>query len=240
MSGYVFPNSDAIFPHLEWPKTGPTSLFCEEISKRLHAWVAGGYPERLKDHEVEDGVDDNGNSVRKVGANSAVVYSPDGECVCNYRKTNLFRTDMTWAKAGKGSGTLMDVISSMCYSGTGFGAVALCSPPRQATLGLCMDLNTQPPAIWDTLDGPYELARHHLASKSSVLILLNAWLDSEEDPENEVDERTLNYWAMRLRPLWSEEEEVAEKGTETMVVVCNRAGEENGRLVGENKIRRLI
>jgi hypothetical protein len=92
-----------------------------------------------------------------------------------------------------------------------------------------MDLNVLPPATWETIeDGPYELARHHLASKSSVLILLNAWLDSGKDPEEEVDANTINYWAMRLRPLWSEEEVVSEKGTETMVVVCNRTGEENG------------
>lgn len=93
-----------------------------------------------------------------------------------------------------------------------------------------MDLNAQPPAVWDTLDGPYELARHHLASKSGILILLNAWLDSEQNPEDEVDEQTINYWSIRLRPLWSKEEVGVDDGAETMVVVCNRTGEENGEL----------
>lgn len=38
--------------------------------------------------------------LEKVGANSAVFYGPGGEWLGDYRKTNLFETDMTWAKAG--------------------------------------------------------------------------------------------------------------------------------------------
>lgn len=36
----------------------------------------------------------------EVGANSAVLYGPDGAFVGNYRKTNPFETDKTWAKPG--------------------------------------------------------------------------------------------------------------------------------------------
>lgn len=36
-----------------------------------------------------------------VGANSAIIYGPSGEWVGGYRKTNLFFTDMTWAKPGR-------------------------------------------------------------------------------------------------------------------------------------------
>lgn len=38
--------------------------------------------------------------VQQVGANSAVVYDPNGVRIGDYRKTNLFETDMTWAKPG--------------------------------------------------------------------------------------------------------------------------------------------
>ncbi len=38
--------------------------------------------------------------VDKVGANAAALYGPDGEFVGSYRKTNLYTTDMTWARAG--------------------------------------------------------------------------------------------------------------------------------------------
>ena len=38
--------------------------------------------------------------IEQVGANAAVLYGPDGEFVGDYRKTNLYTTDMTWARAG--------------------------------------------------------------------------------------------------------------------------------------------
>ena len=34
-------------------------------------------------------------------------------------------------------------------------------------------------------------------------MLLNAWPDSEEDPQDDTDWSTINYWALRLRPLWA-------------------------------------
>ena len=43
----------------------------------------------------------DGLEVERIGANSAVLYGPDGQWVGGYRKTNLFKTDLTWAKAGE-------------------------------------------------------------------------------------------------------------------------------------------
>lgn len=116
-----------------------------------------------------------------------------------------------------------------------------------------MDLNTQPPAIW-SLKGPYELADFALKKKANVLILLNAWIDSGVEPEEAKDWSTLNYWAARLRPLWAKIEEPEDDGDssgsdsdsepherpvardstlghETTVVICNRAGKENGAVL---------
>lgn len=98
--GYVFPTSASISPHLEHPRTGPTSVFCAELASRLRCYVAAGYPERLKSHEVESGADEIGSATERIGANSAVIYGPDGEWVGGYRKTNLFHTDQSWAKPG--------------------------------------------------------------------------------------------------------------------------------------------
>jgi predicted amidohydrolase len=67
------------------------------LSKRLHAVVIAGYPERLDEADkstTEDGID-------IVGYNSCVVYGREGERIGDYRKTNLFRVDKTWAKAGE-------------------------------------------------------------------------------------------------------------------------------------------
>jgi hypothetical protein len=69
---------------------------------------------------------------------------------------------------------------------------------------------------------------------------LNAWLDSEEKQEVEEDISTLNYWATLLRPLWDrmgngenggengEPPDITSEDPETVVVVCNRNGVENG------------
>lgn len=127
-------------------------------------------------------------------------------------------------------------------------------PPPLTTLslGICMDPNVQPPAEWAGLDtGPYEIAEYCVAQRTRVLVLLNAWLDSKEAPEEEKDWRTINYWALRLRPLWGKvvaegwpdsdeedqdsddsnstgEEPGRQPGEELLVVICNRTGTENG------------
>lgn len=99
-----------------------------------------------------------------------------------------------------------------------------------------MDLNPSPPADWQLETGPYELAEYCQAQSTDVLVLLNAWLEYDYDLDDGPDEpswRTLQYWATRLRPLWhyqhktdNDFEPLAHH--ETMVVICNRTGEENG------------
>ncbi|KAI0755107.1 carbon-nitrogen hydrolase [Daedaleopsis nitida] len=246
MSRYVFPDAASISPFLEEPRTGPTSQFCASLAARLRCYVVAGYPERLPPHELHKAsitVDDGLGSPREVdkaGANAAALYGPDGAFVGDYRKTNLYDTEMTWARAG-----------------TGFTTFHLPPPLNTVSLGICMDLNVQPPALWDSALGPYEIAEYCIAQKTNVLVLLNAWLDSEMRPEDDTDWQTINYWAMRLRPLWARvveadkradpsgshpdsdsdaEEARADEphpdgrkpGEELVVVVCNRCGEENG------------
>jgi protein N-terminal amidase len=103
------------------------------------------------------------------------------------------------------------------------------------------DLNPQPPTPWRLAEGPYELADYCLQNNTRLLILLCSWLDSKE--EGKQDMGTVQYWAARLRPLWTngndedegedEEDEsdfdTAVNGEETIVAICNRSGEENGK-----------
>lgn len=110
-------------------------------------------------------------------------------------------------------------------------------------MGICMDLNAKPPAVWTLEEGPYEIADFCVEKKANVLILLNAWLDSGEEVEQAKDWRTLNFWVARLRPLWTRTEDLDDeysesdeedgsitgpRGQETIVIVCNRCGQENG------------
>ncbi|KAJ6504696.1 carbon-nitrogen hydrolase [Mycena vitilis] len=219
-SGYVFDSAAAISPYLEHPRTGPTSTFCAELAERLKCYVVAGYPERLEPLEVEQYLAETGSHV--VGANSAALYGPEGQWVGGYRKTNLFSTDKPWAKPG-----------------TGFATYSLPPPLRTVSLGICMDLNAQPPHSWTIAEGPYEMANYCLTQKTDLLVLLNAWLDSEEQQEDEYDMHTMDYWAQRLRPLWSKSDG-SPNVRETIVVVCNRGGHENGKtFAGSSAVFRM-
>jgi protein N-terminal amidase len=126
----MFPNAHSIHPYLEDPHKGPTSRFCSDLALSLQCYVTAGYPERLSPDEVgiEDATRtpsaerDNGVDaeleIRKdtvmVGANSAVLYGPDGCWVGGYRKTNLFKTDLTWAKAGTATSKIPSMGNFSC------------------------------------------------------------------------------------------------------------------------------
>lgn len=126
----------------------------------------------------------------------------------------------------------------LLLAGNGFATFHLPPPLGTVTLAICMDLNAIPPAEWNLDEGPYEVAEHCISTRSNLLILLNAWLDSNDDEDRDMDWRTMNYWSVRLRPLWAEpltgghgnlvRDTNAHPGEETVVVVSNRFGEENG------------
>lgn len=94
-----------------------------------------------------------------------------------------------------------------------------------------MDLNPFPPREWTLSNGPYELASYCLEEsktgkeRTNVLVLLNAWLDSQSEPNERWDLATLGYWQARLQPLW--EEDNSHLG-ETIVAICNRTGQDDG------------
>jgi protein N-terminal amidase len=96
-----------------------------------------------------------------------------------------------------------------------------------------MDLNVQNDVPWTLNSGPYEFADHCAARSAHLVILLNAWLDSRENEDESEDWRVLNYWAMRLRPLWAKKDtdDVSERSERVVAVICNRTGEENGKRV---------
>ncbi|KNZ73145.1 Protein N-terminal amidase, partial [Termitomyces sp. J132] len=240
-TGYVFDSAEAILPYLEEPRTGPSSLFCQEVAKHLGCYVAGGYPERLSEEERRA----ESQAVHTpVGANSAILYGPSGEWVGGYRKTNLFETDKTWAKAGTGfvsfSLTLPHVTSTESENAPAPNSLEM-------SIAICMDLNPAPShEQTPSVEWPYELADYCVRNKSRLLVLLDAWLDSDSDDgedeedagdgasDNEPNWHTLRYWAARLQPLWGRDwrrpgsNETLLPPHETIVVVCNRTGTENG------------
>lgn len=82
---------------METPGLGVTSQYCKELADRLGCHVIAGYPEKLIDRSEDIGTVSSEKG--SVGYNSAVLYGPDG-FHANYRKTNLFITDKSWAIPG--------------------------------------------------------------------------------------------------------------------------------------------
>ncbi|KIO05275.1 hypothetical protein M404DRAFT_15340 [Pisolithus tinctorius Marx 270] len=273
-AGYVFPDAASISPYLEHPRTGPTSTFCAELARRLECYVTAGFPEH-SEHDSNSSAaplplplplpattapptstptSSPHNHTGPIGFNSAVLYSPTGEPLTLYRKSNLFETDLSWAAPG-----------------SGFTVLDLPPPLGKTTIAICNDLNVHNSAVWNSLeDGPYELARHCVREGTRLLVLLNAWLkarneddeggdegeakrteegedNGDDDVELEPNWETLNWWAQRLRPTWAHhhptiaekekeeqrtEHQINESSTEPkdlVVVACNRFGDEGGK-----------
>lgn len=118
----------------------------------------------------------------------------------------------------------------ICFSGVGFEKLEMSAsfPLPSLTLAICMDLNPKPPAHWTSIEGPYELAWFAKKQRTRLVVLLCAWVDSGEGEVDGCDVGTIRYWLMRFKPLWEREKGDADDGEETIVIICNRTGEERG------------
>lgn len=134
----------------------------------------------------------------------------------------------------------------LIYAGSGFKTFTLPDPIGNLSIGICMDLNPFTGGAWSYATGPFELASYCKETSSTkkrtrVLVVLCAWLDQMDDDASH-NLHVLDYWMARLKPLWMEnsgeavgtndEDQVSPSGNsaedETIVIVCNRCGEENG------------
>jgi protein N-terminal amidase len=258
VQGYMFPDAPSVAPYLEHPKTGPTASFCAELARRLECHVVAGFPERLEPPTSTPSTSDprlsrttspptpsttpstapsdSDTHPGLIGANAALLYDTTGHLVHAYHKSNLFPTDLTWARPGPG-----------------FTALDLPAPFGRTAVAICNDVNVDVRGEgWVSIArGPYELAEFCEREGVRVLVLLNAWLRPEdggmegvecgrgrerdrdvgagdggdgEDGEDgegleedgddglEPNWRVLNYWATRLRPLWATSKD-GEEGT---------------------------
>lgn len=184
----MFPDAPSIAPFLEHPKTGPTASFCAELAKRLNCVVVAGYPERLSAPDGQRECSSSSTDVvptptsthghtppsghALIGANAALVYDSTPTLIHTYRKSNLFPTDLTWARPGDG-----------------FTALDLPAPLGRIAVAICNDLNVRAGEAWVSIEqGPYELAGWCRREGVRVLVLLNAWLKPEDGGVESVEE----------------------------------------------------
>ncbi|KAG0637497.1 carbon-nitrogen hydrolase [Tuber brumale] len=202
-TGYNFNSVNEINCHLEPTAAGPSTVWARTIARRFGCYVALGYPEYCAH-----------SSSLPLGPmsryNSAVLVSPKGDVLVNYRKHFLFATDESWAEEGPEgffSGDLPD----------GLGRLAM---------GICMDLN---PRRFEAPFEKYEFAHHILDSKADIAIMPMAWLtpqpaESLVDQAQIPDADVLAYWIQRLQPVLDQGGQ-GQSG-ETIFAACNRTGTE--------------
>ena len=181
--------------------------------------------------------------------NSAVMVSPKGDVVFNYRKTFLYETDEGWGCSEPPTHTYND--------GTAFpltGNITLASGQQLRTqVGICMDLN---PYKFKSPFTDYEFANAALKNKASLILCPTAWLhpdspdimtqkDDDDDDGNPITEdykrsrlaevleyqipedpnmSTVNYWLMRMNPFLKIPDSNSRRKA---FVVCNRSGVED-------------
>lgn len=189
-TGYVFPSKAEVAKVAEVAGQGKTFRWCQQQARRLHCMVTCGYVE-------QEG---------ELLYNAMMVVSPDGELVCNPRKTFLYETDKSWATPGDG------FVTWHC-------------PWLRKTIsfGICMDINP------DDFKAPftaYEFGSHVVKTSSDLLLFACAWNDFE--PHDIDTFKTLSYWATRLSPVIDALADGSFPKPNCHFLCSNRIGSENG------------
>jgi protein N-terminal amidase len=191
-TGYVFQSKDDVRKVAEVAGEGPTFAWCQAQARRLNAMVMCGYVEADAAHEHL--------------YNAMMVLSPDGELVCNPRKTFLYETDKPWATAGDGFRTWhcpwLD---------------------KTISFGICMDIN---PNDFTAPFEAYEFGTHAAKHASDLVLLSCAWCDFE--PPDVETYPTLSYWAERLSPIIDALRNREYAKANCYFLCANRIGSENG------------
>ncbi|KAH7459714.1 hypothetical protein PRNP1_010954 [Phytophthora ramorum] len=189
-TGYVFKSKAEVAEVAEVAGQGQTFNWCQRQARRLHCMVTCGYVE--KEGEVL--------------YNSMMVVSPDGELVCNPRKTFLYETDKSWATAGEGFCTWHCPWLNKTIS-----------------FGICMDIN---PDDFKAPFAAYEFGSHALEHESDLILFACAWNDFEAQDIEPYP--TLSYWAQRLSPVIDTLVKGEYVKPNCHFLCSNRIGTENG------------
>jgi protein N-terminal amidase len=153
LTGYNFKSSQHISPYLEYVGKGPSYEFAKKLSSKWNCHTLLGYPEKCDTPTLSQIF------------NSAMLVSPTGDIVHNYRKTHLFETDKTWGCS---------------ESPDGFQAFNLefNGEEVRTTIGICMDLN---PYEFKAPFDKYEFASFATREKCQLILVPTAWMDSNWD-----------------------------------------------------------
>ncbi|QPG72733.1 hypothetical protein FOA43_000034 [Brettanomyces nanus] len=241
LTGYNFRNREHINPYLELKGQGRSYKLGRQLSEKYHCHTLLGYPEKSR-------LSSNDFKVY----NSAILISPSGDVVFNYRKTFLYETDENWG---------------CVESPDGFQAFNLNIKGHtfKTSIGICMDLN---PYKFKAPFDKFEFANFCYKNDVDLVLLPTAWLNTSwsedwtqndvdkytklyhkeeaievntdesqneiilapEEPDHfvrcEPDKKTGRYWILRMNPLYTK----PHPGKKKLVIICNRSGMEGSMM----------
>lgn len=253
ITGYNFRNKKQIEPYLEVKGKGRSYKFGRLLSEEYHCHTLIGYPEKLPLSKPQNNY--------KI-YNSAVLISPTGKVIHNYRKTFLYETDEQWGceESPKGFEAFDIEIRGRVF---------------KTAIGICMDLN---PYKFQAPFEKYEFTNFCYKNDVDLVLVPTAWLNTSwsenwtpddaskysslykknipfeinnNNDHNDIilspneaseykrdvpDKKTARYWILRANPLYTN----THYGKPILFVVCNRSGvEEKMMYAGSSTIARF-
>ncbi|CCK68470.1 amidase KNAG_0B00210 [Huiozyma naganishii CBS 8797] len=161
LTGYSFHSKEHISSFVHKTKESPSFHFAQQVSKMFSCYTVIGYPER---HEKEGKV---------LLYNSALVVSPKGELVFNYRKSFLYDTEYEWDCEENPNGF---ETFSLTFPGKGQTPTGdKIDVTLKTSIGICMDLS---PYKFEAPFNLFEFASFNLENRSELMICPMAWLHS--------------------------------------------------------------
>lgn len=159
LTGYNFHSRDQILPYCCTPNDGPSYELARKVSSTFQCYTVIGYPERTED-------------TSKL-YNSALVVSPQGEVIFNYRKSFLYETDEEWGclENPQGFQTFPLTFKDAAKDNRGNAQ----DVTLKTSIGICMDLS---PYKFQAPFHDYEFATYNLDQGTELIICPMAWLHS--------------------------------------------------------------
>ncbi|CDK30030.1 unnamed protein product [Kuraishia capsulata CBS 1993] len=221
---YNFHSRSSLLPYCEIVGKGENFRMAQQLSIKNKSFTLLGYPEITEDSKIY---------------NSAMLVSPLGKLVYNYRKTHLYESDENFGCSESEVGFQSFPIDFQDSAHKSAKEIIKCS------IGICMDLN---PYKFEAPFEKFEFATHCKENDVSLVLCPMAWLHSEspsitkqpgdwdiemqEVPQvvdtngdirggSESSRSSIEYWWLRLSPL------LALKDKLITIVICNRSGLED-------------
>lgn len=165
ITGYNFSSREEITPYLELVNQGRSTKLAREILNKFNCFTLIGYPER----ECAD--------AQTRIFNSAVLTSPVGKVLCNYRKTHLYETDEVFGCTENPNKRFEPVELILDKDYYIKGEVADRHYPKVlVNIGICMDLN---PYKFEAPFNRYEFSLLCYRNMARLILCPMAWLSPD-------------------------------------------------------------